>query len=163
MCKRKICEVVISFWIITLISFNQLFWYFCFHQIISMSHVSLIFRLIDTQYFTNISLSHWSLTLQASRLSTLSLQHDKRLDDESRGGKRKIKLVQERVRNSCHDWICARCMHVKSYRAYAGNLKVLFITTWVIKALSHVFLFCIKVNALFVSWLTVENRGSQFF
>uniref|UniRef100_A0A8C2DFB4 Regulator of telomere elongation helicase 1 n=1 Tax=Cyprinus carpio TaxID=7962 RepID=A0A8C2DFB4_CYPCA len=34
----------------------------------------------------------------ASRLSTLSLQHDKRLDDESRGGKRKIKVVQER----CH-------------------------------------------------------------
>uniref|UniRef100_A0A8C2DF91 Regulator of telomere elongation helicase 1 n=1 Tax=Cyprinus carpio TaxID=7962 RepID=A0A8C2DF91_CYPCA len=32
----------------------------------------------------------------ASRLSTLSLQHDKRLDDESRGGKRKIKVVQER-------------------------------------------------------------------
>uniref|UniRef100_A0A8C2IFK8 Regulator of telomere elongation helicase 1 n=1 Tax=Cyprinus carpio TaxID=7962 RepID=A0A8C2IFK8_CYPCA len=33
---------------------------------------------------------------RASRLSTLSLQHDKRLDDESRGGKRKIKVVQER-------------------------------------------------------------------
>uniref|UniRef100_A0A8C1WR91 Regulator of telomere elongation helicase 1 n=1 Tax=Cyprinus carpio TaxID=7962 RepID=A0A8C1WR91_CYPCA len=34
---------------------------------------------------------------RASRLSTLSLQHDKRLDDESRGGKRKIKVVQERA------------------------------------------------------------------
>ncbi|XP_057218677.1 regulator of telomere elongation helicase 1 isoform X2 [Triplophysa rosa] len=34
---------------------------------------------------------------RASRLSTLSLQHDKRLDDESRGGKRKIKVVQERT------------------------------------------------------------------
>uniref|UniRef100_A0A671NSV4 Regulator of telomere elongation helicase 1 n=1 Tax=Sinocyclocheilus anshuiensis TaxID=1608454 RepID=A0A671NSV4_9TELE len=33
---------------------------------------------------------------EASRLSTLSLQHDKRLDDESRGGKQKIKVVQER-------------------------------------------------------------------
>uniref|UniRef100_A0A671NKQ5 Regulator of telomere elongation helicase 1 n=1 Tax=Sinocyclocheilus anshuiensis TaxID=1608454 RepID=A0A671NKQ5_9TELE len=33
---------------------------------------------------------------RASRLSTLSLQHDKRLDDESRGGKQKIKVVQER-------------------------------------------------------------------
>uniref|UniRef100_A0A672PN69 Regulator of telomere elongation helicase 1 homolog n=1 Tax=Sinocyclocheilus grahami TaxID=75366 RepID=A0A672PN69_SINGR len=33
---------------------------------------------------------------RASLLSTLSLQHDKRLDDESRGGKRKIKVVQER-------------------------------------------------------------------
>ncbi|XP_044068758.1 LOW QUALITY PROTEIN: regulator of telomere elongation helicase 1 [Siniperca chuatsi] len=32
---------------------------------------------------------------KASRLSTLSLQHDKRMDDELRGGKRKIKLVQE--------------------------------------------------------------------
>ncbi|XP_035238042.1 regulator of telomere elongation helicase 1 isoform X2 [Anguilla anguilla] len=32
---------------------------------------------------------------KASRLSTLSLQHDKRLDDESRGGRRKIRLVQE--------------------------------------------------------------------
>uniref|UniRef100_A0A8C1URZ5 Regulator of telomere elongation helicase 1 homolog n=1 Tax=Cyprinus carpio TaxID=7962 RepID=A0A8C1URZ5_CYPCA len=34
--------------------------------------------------------------LFSCRLSTLSLQHDKRLDDESRGGKRKIKVVQER-------------------------------------------------------------------
>ncbi|XP_070766663.1 regulator of telomere elongation helicase 1 [Enoplosus armatus] len=32
---------------------------------------------------------------KANRLSTLSLQHDKRMDDEMRGGKRKIKLVQE--------------------------------------------------------------------
>ncbi|XP_061113879.1 regulator of telomere elongation helicase 1 isoform X2 [Conger conger] len=32
---------------------------------------------------------------KASRLSTLSLQHDKRMDDESRGGRRKIRLVQE--------------------------------------------------------------------
>ncbi|KAM3617416.1 uncharacterized protein V6R79_005854 [Siganus canaliculatus] len=32
---------------------------------------------------------------KASRLSNLSLQYDKRLDDELRGGKRKIKLVQE--------------------------------------------------------------------
>ncbi|KAJ8369650.1 hypothetical protein SKAU_G00096780 [Synaphobranchus kaupii] len=33
---------------------------------------------------------------KASRLSTLSLQHDEsRMDDESRGGKRKIRLVQE--------------------------------------------------------------------
>uniref|UniRef100_A0A8C5HBJ2 Regulator of telomere elongation helicase 1 n=1 Tax=Gouania willdenowi TaxID=441366 RepID=A0A8C5HBJ2_GOUWI len=34
---------------------------------------------------------------KASRLSTLSLQYDKRMDDELRGGKRKIKLVQEQV------------------------------------------------------------------
>uniref|UniRef100_A0A671VSG6 Regulator of telomere elongation helicase 1 n=1 Tax=Sparus aurata TaxID=8175 RepID=A0A671VSG6_SPAAU len=33
----------------------------------------------------------------ANRLSTLSLQHDKRMDDEMRGGKRKIRLVQEQV------------------------------------------------------------------
>ncbi|XP_071331236.1 regulator of telomere elongation helicase 1 isoform X2 [Trachinotus anak] len=32
---------------------------------------------------------------KANRLSTLSLQFDKRMDDELRGGKRKIKLVQE--------------------------------------------------------------------
>ncbi|KAM8754557.1 regulator of telomere elongation helicase 1 isoform 1-T1 [Acanthopagrus schlegelii] len=32
---------------------------------------------------------------KANRLSTLSLQHDKRMDDEMRGGKRKIRLVQE--------------------------------------------------------------------
>ncbi|XP_008292635.1 regulator of telomere elongation helicase 1 [Stegastes partitus] len=32
---------------------------------------------------------------KAHRLSTLSLQYDKRMDDELRGGKRKIKLVQE--------------------------------------------------------------------
>ncbi|KAM3872221.1 regulator of telomere elongation helicase 1 [Diretmus argenteus] len=35
---------------------------------------------------------------KASRLSTMSLQYDKRLEDELRGGKRKIKLVQERKR-----------------------------------------------------------------
>lgn len=35
--------------------------------------------------------------LKANRLSTLSLQYDKRMDDELRGGKRKIKLVQEQV------------------------------------------------------------------
>ncbi|XP_078144359.1 regulator of telomere elongation helicase 1 isoform X1 [Centroberyx gerrardi] len=33
---------------------------------------------------------------KANRLSTLSLQYDKRVDEELRGGKRKIKLVQER-------------------------------------------------------------------
>ncbi|KAG9266683.1 regulator of telomere elongation helicase 1 [Astyanax mexicanus] len=33
---------------------------------------------------------------RASRLSTLSLQHDKRMDDECRGGKRKIRVVQDR-------------------------------------------------------------------
>ncbi|XP_018604601.2 regulator of telomere elongation helicase 1 isoform X2 [Scleropages formosus] len=32
---------------------------------------------------------------QASRLSTLSLQHDKRMDDELRGKKRRLKLIQE--------------------------------------------------------------------
>ncbi|XP_061591579.1 regulator of telomere elongation helicase 1 isoform X2 [Cololabis saira] len=32
---------------------------------------------------------------KASRLSTLSLQYDKRMEDELRGGKRKIKLVQD--------------------------------------------------------------------
>uniref|UniRef100_A0A3Q1BIE7 Regulator of telomere elongation helicase 1 n=1 Tax=Amphiprion ocellaris TaxID=80972 RepID=A0A3Q1BIE7_AMPOC len=34
---------------------------------------------------------------KASHLSTLSLQHDKRMDDELRGGKRKIKLVQDKA------------------------------------------------------------------
>uniref|UniRef100_A0A8P4GAH3 Regulator of telomere elongation helicase 1 n=1 Tax=Dicentrarchus labrax TaxID=13489 RepID=A0A8P4GAH3_DICLA len=34
---------------------------------------------------------------KANSLSTLSLQYDKRMDDELRGGKRKIKLVQEQV------------------------------------------------------------------
>uniref|UniRef100_A0A4W4EBL9 Regulator of telomere elongation helicase 1 n=1 Tax=Electrophorus electricus TaxID=8005 RepID=A0A4W4EBL9_ELEEL len=33
---------------------------------------------------------------RANRLSTLSLQHEKRMDDECRGGKRKIKVVQDR-------------------------------------------------------------------
>uniref|UniRef100_W5M0Q7 Regulator of telomere elongation helicase 1 n=1 Tax=Lepisosteus oculatus TaxID=7918 RepID=W5M0Q7_LEPOC len=36
---------------------------------------------------------------KASRLSTLSLQHDKRLEDELRGGKRRIKVVQDRDRS----------------------------------------------------------------
>uniref|UniRef100_A0A8C2IFQ1 Regulator of telomere elongation helicase 1 n=1 Tax=Cyprinus carpio TaxID=7962 RepID=A0A8C2IFQ1_CYPCA len=44
---------------------------------------------------TSIPAFFWPFN-EASRLSTLSLQHDKRLDDESRGGKRKIKVVQER-------------------------------------------------------------------
>ncbi|XP_036388440.1 regulator of telomere elongation helicase 1 isoform X1 [Megalops cyprinoides] len=35
---------------------------------------------------------------KASRLSTLSLQHDKRMDDESRGGKRKIRVVQQQTK-----------------------------------------------------------------
>ncbi|KAG7471984.1 hypothetical protein MATL_G00103730 [Megalops atlanticus] len=35
---------------------------------------------------------------KASRLSTLSLQYDKRMDDESRGGKRKIRVVQEQTK-----------------------------------------------------------------
>uniref|UniRef100_A0A7N6FHZ4 Regulator of telomere elongation helicase 1 n=1 Tax=Anabas testudineus TaxID=64144 RepID=A0A7N6FHZ4_ANATE len=35
---------------------------------------------------------------KAHRLSTLCLQNDKRMDDELRGGKRKIKLVQQQVR-----------------------------------------------------------------
>uniref|UniRef100_A0A3Q0RHP5 Regulator of telomere elongation helicase 1 n=1 Tax=Amphilophus citrinellus TaxID=61819 RepID=A0A3Q0RHP5_AMPCI len=35
------------------------------------------------------------LLLKANRLSTLSLQYDKRTEDELRGGKRKIKLVQD--------------------------------------------------------------------
>uniref|UniRef100_A0A6Q2X2B9 Regulator of telomere elongation helicase 1 n=1 Tax=Esox lucius TaxID=8010 RepID=A0A6Q2X2B9_ESOLU len=34
---------------------------------------------------------------RANRFSTLSLQYDKRMEDELRGGKRKIKVVQERV------------------------------------------------------------------
>uniref|UniRef100_A0A667WAD7 Regulator of telomere elongation helicase 1 n=1 Tax=Myripristis murdjan TaxID=586833 RepID=A0A667WAD7_9TELE len=34
---------------------------------------------------------------KAYRLSTLSLQYDKAMDEESRGGKRKIKLIQEQV------------------------------------------------------------------
>lgn len=37
------------------------------------------------------------LLLKANRLSTLSLQYDKRIEEELRGGKRKIKLIQEQV------------------------------------------------------------------
>ncbi|XP_077316544.1 regulator of telomere elongation helicase 1 [Lithobates pipiens] len=36
---------------------------------------------------------------KATRLSTLSLQYDKRLDDERRGGKKKIKIVQNKISN----------------------------------------------------------------
>uniref|UniRef100_A0A3B4BKS9 Regulator of telomere elongation helicase 1 n=1 Tax=Periophthalmus magnuspinnatus TaxID=409849 RepID=A0A3B4BKS9_9GOBI len=39
----------------------------------------------------------WVGEEKASRLSTLSLQYDKRIDEELRGGKRKIKLVHEQV------------------------------------------------------------------
>lgn len=35
--------------------------------------------------------------MKANHLSTLSLQYDKRMEDELRGAKRKIKLVQEQV------------------------------------------------------------------
>ncbi|XP_054602371.2 regulator of telomere elongation helicase 1 isoform X2 [Nothobranchius furzeri] len=41
--------------------------------------------------------------LQASRLSTLSLQYNKRLEDELRGGKRKIKLVHEQKTSTSED------------------------------------------------------------
>lgn len=41
--------------------------------------------------------------LKADRLSTLSLQYEKRIDVEQRGGKRKIKLVQEQVNVTVHD------------------------------------------------------------
>lgn len=37
------------------------------------------------------------LCSKTSRLSTLALQNDKRMEDELRGGKRKIKLVQHQV------------------------------------------------------------------
>lgn len=102
-CERIVWGFIIIFCIIPLISFYRLLWSFCFHMIISLSHFSsysesLLYNPIFT--FTYFPFSHWSMTLQASRLSTLSLQHDKRLDDESRGGKRKIKVVQERVRNA---------------------------------------------------------------
>uniref|UniRef100_A0A8C7UG00 Regulator of telomere elongation helicase 1 n=1 Tax=Oncorhynchus mykiss TaxID=8022 RepID=A0A8C7UG00_ONCMY len=40
---------------------------------------------------------------RANRISTLSLQYDKRVDDELRGGKRKIKVVQERVCETLHE------------------------------------------------------------
>ncbi|KAE8574306.1 hypothetical protein XENTR_v10003373 [Xenopus tropicalis] len=40
---------------------------------------------------------------QVSRLSTLSLQYDKRLADEQRGGKRKIKIVQNRAPEDTSD------------------------------------------------------------
>ncbi|XP_020485971.1 regulator of telomere elongation helicase 1 isoform X2 [Labrus bergylta] len=40
---------------------------------------------------------------RANRLSTLSLQYDKRMEDELRGGKRKIKLVQEQRKSSSVD------------------------------------------------------------
>ncbi|XP_068589744.1 regulator of telomere elongation helicase 1 isoform X2 [Cebidichthys violaceus] len=40
---------------------------------------------------------------KADRLSTLSLQCDKRMDDEMRGGKRKIKLVQEQKSRMSED------------------------------------------------------------
>ncbi|XP_072224081.1 regulator of telomere elongation helicase 1 [Leuresthes tenuis] len=40
---------------------------------------------------------------EASRLSTLALQYDKRLEDELRGGKRKIKLVQDQKLSVAED------------------------------------------------------------
>ncbi|XP_041801882.1 regulator of telomere elongation helicase 1 isoform X2 [Chelmon rostratus] len=40
---------------------------------------------------------------KANRLSTLSLQHDKRMDDELRGVRRKIKLVQEQKMSRSED------------------------------------------------------------
>ncbi|KAK7884484.1 hypothetical protein WMY93_027607 [Mugilogobius chulae] len=45
----------------------------------------------------------WAGEEKASRLSTLSLQFDKRMDDEQRGGKRKIKLVQDQTKLPSED------------------------------------------------------------
>uniref|UniRef100_A0A672Q0L7 Regulator of telomere elongation helicase 1 n=1 Tax=Sinocyclocheilus grahami TaxID=75366 RepID=A0A672Q0L7_SINGR len=67
----------------------HIYWLICLIVQVCKNFCDQIFWLI-------FPFSHWFLTPQASRLSTLSLQHDKRLDDESRGGKRKIKVVQER-------------------------------------------------------------------
>lgn len=52
----------------------------------------------------HFNMLHAFLFMQASRLSTLSLQHDKRMDDESKGGKRKIRVVQDRVTDFIFDW-----------------------------------------------------------
>ncbi|CAL8363813.1 unnamed protein product [Lota lota] len=51
----------------------------------------------------------------ASGLSTRSLQHDKHLDDQSRGGKRKIKLVQEQ-KKSCSSGASEENTHGKARR-----------------------------------------------
>lgn len=57
------------------------------------------------QYFSNL-IYKWNhckylfscvFSLKTSSLSTLSLQYDKRIQDDLRGGKRKIRLVQEQV------------------------------------------------------------------
>lgn len=45
----------------------------------------------------------WVGEEKASRLSTLSLQYDKKMDEELRGGKRKIKLVQEQKKSVPED------------------------------------------------------------
>ncbi|XP_078480324.1 regulator of telomere elongation helicase 1 [Lampetra planeri] len=56
-----------------------------------------------------------------SRLSTLSLQYDKRVDDELRGGKRKIKLVQEQ-RKSVLDDVSEECKASRA-KSFLAEMK----------------------------------------
>ncbi|CAF91262.1 unnamed protein product, partial [Tetraodon nigroviridis] len=59
--------------------------------------------------------------LQHSSLSTLSLQYDKRMQDELRGGKRKIRLVQEQKTNIPED-VSGESKRSKA-RTFLGEMK----------------------------------------
>uniref|UniRef100_A0A672Q0A6 Regulator of telomere elongation helicase 1 n=1 Tax=Sinocyclocheilus grahami TaxID=75366 RepID=A0A672Q0A6_SINGR len=65
---------------------------------------------------TSIPIFFWPF----HRLSTLSLQHDKRLDDESRGGKRKIKVVQERTTTAL---LKKRCLSHENFKLIMEALQ----------------------------------------
>uniref|UniRef100_A0A8C1TD92 Regulator of telomere elongation helicase 1 n=1 Tax=Cyprinus carpio TaxID=7962 RepID=A0A8C1TD92_CYPCA len=83
-------------------TFDLLLKSFCFLQISSLCRSVRFITCCNITMWLIFPLSHLSVTLEASHFSSLSLQHDKRLDRESRVGKRKIKVVQQRVRLSCY-------------------------------------------------------------
>ncbi|XP_076022253.1 regulator of telomere elongation helicase 1 isoform X2 [Genypterus blacodes] len=59
--------------------------------------------LLDALECTNLHSGQDDVVDKVSHLSTVSLQYDKKMDDKLRGGKRKIKLVQEQIADSEED------------------------------------------------------------
>ncbi|KAM5135033.1 regulator of telomere elongation helicase 1 [Mantella aurantiaca] len=76
-----------------------------------------------------------SMDEKSTRLSTLSLQYDKRLDDERRGGKKKIKIVQKKTpedsspsskKESCANMFMhsvKQCLSQENYAIFMDILK----------------------------------------
>lgn len=87
---------------------------------------------LATQYFSNF-IYKWNhckylfscvFSLKTSCLSTLSLQYDKRIQDDLRGGKRKIRLVQEQVNLGGTSKPCLSMQNLASGRRVLERLTI---------------------------------------